>query len=130
MDTEPHRRTDPRRSLGATGEQLAAEHLIRRGYAILDRNFRTRAGELDIVAANRYTLVFVEVKTLRAGGERRPFDAINLRKRAKVRRMASAWLAARGANRPRLRELRFDAIGIVLERDGSLISLEHLEGAF
>jgi putative endonuclease len=122
--------TDHRRSLGATGEQLAAEHLMRRGYTILDRNFRTRGGELDIVAANQHALVFVEVKTLRAGSERRPFDAINLRKRAKVRRMAAAWLTARGSDRPRLRELRFDAIGIVLARDGSLVALEHLEGAF
>ena len=52
-----------RRQLGDAGEQLAADHLARRGFQILDRNYRTRWGELDIVACDERTIVFCEVKT-------------------------------------------------------------------
>ena len=58
---------DPRHSLGRLGERLAAEHFERLGYTVLARNYRTRFGELDLVAADDYTLVFCEVKTRRAG---------------------------------------------------------------
>ena len=130
MDTSTARSTDHRRSLGATGEQIAADHLVRRGYAILDRNFRTRAGELDIVAANDRAIVFCEVKTVYADTSREPLDAIDARKRAKVRRMAAEWLAAHVGARPRVAELRFDAVGITLARDLTLVQLDHLEAAF
>jgi putative endonuclease len=121
---------DRRRQLGDTGEQLAAEHLNRRGFQILDRNFRTRWGELDIVACDGRTIVFCEVKTRvasRAG--RDPLESVHPRKRAQVRRMAGRWLAERN-DRPRADELRFDAIGITLGADGRLIRLDHLEAAF
>ncbi len=58
---------DPRHRLGRLGEDLAAAHLERLGYTVLARNHRTRHGELDIVATDGGTLVFVEVKTRRAG---------------------------------------------------------------
>src|SRR3954447_9313516 len=61
---------DLRHSLGAVGERLAAEHLERRGFEILERNFRTRWGELDLVAYDGRVLAFCEVKTRRAGGSR------------------------------------------------------------
>lgn len=122
---------DRRRVLGATGEQLATEHLQRRGFEILDRNFRTRWGELDIVAASAQALVFCEVKTLQVpAGGRDPLEAITPRKRAQVRRMAAGWLAQRSGARPRVPELRFDAIGILLDADGGLLRLDHIEGAF
>lgn len=57
---------DPRRRLGYAGEQLAADHLARRGFRILERNFRTRWGELDIIATNGRSIVFCELKYLRA----------------------------------------------------------------
>src|ERR1700679_4106390 len=121
---------DRRRQLGDTGEQLAAEHLNRRGFQILDRNFRTRWGELDIVACDGRTIVFCEVKTRvasRAG--RDPLESVHPRKRAQVRRMAGRWLGER-EGRPRANELRFDAIGITLATDGRLLRLDHLEAAF
>jgi putative endonuclease len=121
---------DRRRKLGDTGDQLAAEHLIRRGFQILDRNFRTRWGELDIVATDGRALVFCEVKTRvasRAG--RDPLESVHPRKRAQVRRMAGRWLVERN-DRPRAGELRFDAIGITLSADGRLVRLDHLEAAF
>jgi putative endonuclease len=121
---------DRRRQIGDTGEQLAAEHLNRRGFQILDRNFRTRWGELDIVACDGRTIVFCEVKTRvasRAG--RDPLESVHPRKRAQVRRMAGRWLAER-QDRPRATDLRFDAIGITLGTDGRLLRLDHLEAAF
>jgi putative endonuclease len=116
--------------LGDIGEQLAAEHLARRGLQILERNFRTRWGELDIVAWDGSTLVFAEVKTrLARGTDCDPLESVHARKRGKVRRMASRWLIER-QDRPRARELRFDAIGVVLDERGRLVRLDHLEGAF
>jgi putative endonuclease len=128
--------TDPRQQLGRSGEELAAEHLTRRGYAILERNYRTRWGELDIVALDPVsrTVVFVEVKTRRAVDGRRPapLESVHPRKRWQVRKMAGGWLAERGGpgRLPRVKNLRFDAIGITLDRAGRLVDLVHLEGAF
>jgi putative endonuclease len=125
---------NPRRALGELGERLAAEHLVRKGYEVLGTNFRTRFGELDLIAADENCLVFCEVKSRIAGtrrGPAGPLDAIGPRKRAQVRAMAREWLVSQeAADRPRRQELRFDAIGILLTRSGRLVSLEHLENAF
>ena len=116
--------------LGRAGEQLAAEHLLRLGYEIVERNYRTRWGELDIVARCDATLAFCEVKTRRAGGRAGgPFDAVGPGKQARVRKMAGSWLMER-RDRPYADVIRFDAIGVTVDGCGRLISLEHLEGAF
>jgi putative endonuclease len=125
--------SDSRRELGAKGEDLARRHLEARGFTLLDANFRTRHGELDLVVADRRHLVFCEVKTrVLAGsaGEPGPFAAIGTRKRRQLRLMAREWLAQRERDGPRPPELRFDAIGIAFDRQGRLLSLEHLEDAF
>ncbi|HEY2160031.1 MAG TPA: YraN family protein [Solirubrobacteraceae bacterium] len=120
---------DRRKRLGDAGEELAAQHLLRRGFRILDRNYRTRWGELDIVAFDGTTIAFVEVKTRIAAAGRTPFESLHPRKREQVRRMASSWLSDR-VGRPFARVLRFDAIGVTLDRAGQLVALEHLECAF
>lgn len=120
---------DRRKRLGDAGEELAAQHLLRRGFRILDRNYRTRWGELDIVAFDGTTIAFVEVKTRIAAAGRTPFESLHTRKREQVRRMASSWLSDR-VGRPFARVLRFDAIGVTLDRAGQLVALEHLECAF
>jgi putative endonuclease len=136
-------REDTRPTVGRRGEQLAAEHLVRRGFEIVERNYRTRWGELDIVAFDGRTIAFCEVKARRvaagagsgAGDRRvgasavRPFDSLHPRKRQQVRKMAMQWLADR-PDRPFAASLRFDAIGVVVDADGGLVELEHLEGAF
>ena len=125
--------SDPRRALGALGERLAAEHLQRAGYRIVEQNFRTRYGELDIVAADERFLVFVEVKTRIVHGRPGPlgpFAAIGVRKRRQVRLMAREWLASGSSGRPRPPELRFDAIGVSFDASGRLVELDHLEDAF
>jgi putative endonuclease len=122
---------DPRPGLGRLGEQIASDHLIRRGFQIVERNYRTRWGELDIIAFDGRTLAFCEVKTRRssAGGGVNPLEAVRSLKRAQVRKMAGRWLIER-TDHPRADTLRFDAIGVTVDRAGQLVSLEHLEGAF
>jgi putative endonuclease len=119
--------TDIRHVRGQQGEDLAAEHFERLGYRVLARNHRTRYGELDLVVCDGSNLVFVEVKT-RLDGSGSPWDALHDLKRSQVRRMAIAWLCSVD-RRPR-GDMRFDAVGIVLDRHGELVSLDHLEGAF
>ena len=124
---------DPRRRLGTFGEVLARRHLEARGLEILDANYRTRYGELDLVAADSSSLVFCEVKTRVLGGvpgELGPFAALGPDKRRRVRRMAREWLGAREPRELWPSAIRFDAIGISLDRAGRLLELDHLEGAF
>jgi putative endonuclease len=103
---------------------------MRLGFAVLDRNYRTRFGELDIVAFDGRILVFCEVKTRRAGGSAGgALAAVGPGKQAQVRRMAAGWLAER-PNRPYAEVLRFDAIGITVDGAGEMLALEHVEGAF
>jgi putative endonuclease len=119
---------DPRQTLGRRGEALAAEHFERLGYRVIARNYRTRFGELDLVATDDYVLVFCEVKTRRAGSGA-PWDNLGEAKRRQVRSMGRVWLSE-ARERPRTSELRFDAVGVVLDREGALVRLEHLEAAF
>jgi putative endonuclease len=121
---------DLRRRLGQAGELLAAEHLTRLGFKLVQRNYRTRWGELDIVAFDGRTLVFCEVKTRRARGSAGgPFDAVGPAKQARVRKMAGRWLLER-TDRPYAEVIRFDAIGVTFDAAGRLLALEHLEAAF
>ena len=126
---------DRRRTRGELGERIAERHLERRGYRIVERNYRTRYGEIDLIAVDRRAIVFCEVKTRAStgrAGPATPLDAIGPAKRRRVRMMAIQWLAERAddPSRPRRPELRFDAIGVTLGEGGRLLALDHLEGAF
>lgn len=122
-------REDPRHALGRRGEQLALEHLQRLGYELVARNHRTRFGEIDLVVRDERTLVFAEVKTRRAARPGAAWESLGERKRRQVRDMARAYLHETG-ERPWADELRFDAIGIVIDARGALVRLEHVEAAF
>lgn len=129
---QPHlthvtRRADPRLALGAQGEQLAVEHLQARGLVVLDRNWRCRDGELDVVVTDGSTLVVVEVKTRSGLGYGRPAEAVTPVKLARMRRLAQLWLAA---HHVRWVEVRFDVVGVVLHRSGAPAEVEHLVGVF
>ena len=93
------------------------------------RNHRTRYGEIDLIVRRRTTLVFVEVKTRRSLRRCAPWDSLNERKRRQVRRLAAAFLSEQPL-RPRPHDLRFDAIGILLDCQGRMLRLDHIEGAF
>ena len=126
-------REDPRRRLGAHGERLAREHLERAGYAVVERNYRSRRGEIDVIAFGHGALVFCEVKTRVCegrSGPAGPLDGIGPGKRRRLRLLAREWLSVRRGARPVAETLRFDAIGVTLDRSGALLSLEHVEGAF
>jgi putative endonuclease len=128
---------DPRRALGRRGEQLAAEHLLRLGYELLARNVRTRHGEIDIIARDRAVLVFVEVKTRcrrSRSGAVEPLGGVRPLQRLRLRRLASAWLAdsearSRAGGRG-FKTIRFDAVGVVVDRDSRLLRLDHVEAAW
>src|ERR1700730_16335294 len=112
-----------RHRLGRLREELAAEHLVRRGFQIVERNYRTRWGELDIVAFDGRTLAFCEVKTRRlSGGSGSPVEGLGPSKRARVRKMAGSWLIER-RERPYADEVRFDAIGVTFDAAGRLTLL-------
>ena len=117
------------KTLGRLGEDLAVAHVERLGWRVVDRNYRTRLGELDLVAVAGDTLVFCEVKTCRAG-RRPPWENLHRTKRAQVRRMAGIWFAGARRERPYVGEVRFDAIGVIVDDAGRLVRLDHLEGAF
>jgi putative endonuclease len=123
---------DPRRALGQLGERLAAAHLARLGYAILARNARTRYGEIDLIVFDGRTLAIVEVKTCRAGSHARPHQYplawLRHRQRARLRRLAAAWLA--DEEHPTARAIRFDAIGVVVDGKDRLLRLDHIEAAW
>jgi putative endonuclease len=126
---------DRRRARGELGEQFATRHLAAHGYEILERNFRTRGGELDVVAANARCIVFCEVKTRVADGRSGPLrgiDAIGQLKRRRLRALAGQWLRARpvGPERPARARLRFDAIDVTISPGGALVALEHVPDAF
>ncbi|ADB52092.1 YraN family protein [Conexibacter woesei] len=120
--------SDPRHHLGRIGENLAVEHLERRGFVVLDRNYRTRWGELDVVACDDERIVFCEVKTRRLGSSA-PLEGLREPQRRRLRRMAVSWLQAK-PRRTYVPELRFDAVGVTIDATGQLVALEHLEGAF
>ena len=111
------------RELGEIGEIRACEFLSRKGLRILDRNWRIKSGEIDIVAAQDSVIVFVEVKTRRSSAFGHPLEAISIEKAARLQRLALAWLATH----QRLgNEYRIDAIGMILGRSGELI-IDHRE---
>lgn len=132
MPPRPPRRsaTAARAATGRRGEELAAAHLARRGFQILDRNVRGRYGEIDLVASDGTVLAFVEVKTTRGARAVAPLERLGAAQRARVRRLALSWMRSRPRGAPRPPEVRFDAIGVVLDAQGRLLALEHLEGAW
>jgi putative endonuclease len=114
-----------RQILGRLGERLALEHYERLGFRLLDRNNLTPAGEIDLVVCDATTTVFAEVKTRTAGGLD-PLLAITALKRRRMRMLAGAWLASHPA-RPRTPGLRIDAVAVLVDARGMLVSLEQIE---
>jgi putative endonuclease len=116
---------DHRARLGRLGERLALEHYVRLGFRLLERNYRVRAGELDLIVYDGRTIVFAEVKTRRAGGWD-PLEAITHTKQRRLRVLAASWLSDQRSP-PRATELRFDAVGVVIDAHGRLVELDQRE---
>ena len=113
-------------ALGARGEQIAADYLESESMTVLDRNWRCRDGELDLVALDGAELVFVEVKTRSGIGFGLPAEAVTSQKARRIRRLASQWLAEHIEG---WSQVRFDVVGIVLPSSGEA-TIEHYVGAF
>lgn len=109
--------------LGRAGERLASQHYEMLGGTVLDRNYRTPSGELDLVVAHRDALIFVEVKTRTEGGMH-PFDSITYAKRSRLRGLTAAWLNTHDRHAS---EIRLEAVAIVFSQNGELVSLERCE---
>jgi putative endonuclease len=114
--------TDPRRALGASGEDAAAAWYESRGYEVVARNWRCREGELDLIVRLGRLIVFCEVKTRSSEAFGAPVEAITYAKRTRLRHLAAKWLEADAPVRPR--EIRFDVASVLRGE------VEVLEGAF
>jgi putative endonuclease len=110
--------------LGRKGEDLAASHLRDLGWEIIERNYRTRLGEIDLVCRDHDTIVFVEVKTRTPTDFARPDQSVTQRKQAKLRRLVEYYLVA---HRLESSDIRFDVLGITL--GGRRPEFEHIVGA-
>lgn len=127
--------TVKRQQLGRRVEDIVAASLTRAGVAIVARNARAAGvrGEIDLIGLDGGELVFVEVKGRRAGGRlgpERAVLAVTRGKQARLRALARAWLAAHAGELPHYSGLRFDVVGVTLDRAGGILDWEHLEGAF
>lgn len=118
--------------MGQAGEDHVCRTLAARGWQIIERNARTRFGELDVIAMTpQRTLAFVEVKTLRAGARRgpvTPVESVGPRKAARIRRLAAAWLRQHPGTRACA--IRFDVAGVEVSAAGQLNLVQYIEAAF
>jgi putative endonuclease len=124
--------TERRQRLGRRAEELVATRLAAAGWELVERNARTRYGELDIVALDGRALVFVEVKAGRQGsafGPERPVLSVTPGKQRRIRRLAAAHMRER-RDLPRYDEIRFDAVGVTYDRTNRVVDVEHIRGAF
>ncbi len=130
------RAKDPRRSLGAAGEALAAQALCQAGLTLVARNWRCAEGELDIIAQEKapdYSaggavkpwLVLVEVRTRRGAAYGTALQSITTQKQAKLRQVGAAYIQATGWQGP----WRIDVVAVQMDSAGRLLEIEHIRGA-
>lgn len=115
-----------RRQFGISGEDAAIQHLLENGYRIVQRNFSTRIGEIDIIAEDGKVLVFVEVKARKNSHFGSPFEAVTPKKQKKISMVALEYMSKNGLADV---EARFDVIGISQTRNGNL-HIELLKNCF
>jgi putative endonuclease len=113
------------RQVGEAGENAAVRYLDDIGIRAVERNWRCARGEIDIVADDHGTVVFVEVKCRTSMRTGHPFEAVTRTKADRLRRLAATWLAEHPASRAR--EVRLDVVAVHLASDGTT-AIEHLRG--
>ncbi len=115
------------RQLGIYGELVSARYLRKKGYKILQTNFHSRFGEIDIIAQTDETLIFVEVKTRVADSLVRPMEAVTLAKQRKIKSAALFYLS----KTEKEMDVRFDVIEVLAVTDGDKkVKIHHIPGAF
>ena len=110
---------------GKEGERVAERYLQKKGYKLVERNYRCLGGELDLIVLDRRVIVFVEVKTRTGSGFGTPFEAVEARKQQRMIRAAQFFLAEKGLQQ---RDARFDVVGV--SWPGREPVIEHIENAF
>lgn len=113
----------PRSTLGAQGETIAAAHLEAQGMRIIDRNYHSRYGEVDLIAEDGDGLVFVEVKTRRSAAYGTPEESVTPRKRERLRMTAETYLQEHGREQS---AWRIDVVGITLQQSGPA-TINHIQ---
>lgn len=113
---------------GAMGEAYTAEYFRRKKYDILAMNYKTRLGELDVIAANRKKLVFIEVKLRKSGSMISGAEAVGRAKQKRLRAAAELWMASHGEYTNR--ETSFTVAEIYLSQDGEVEEFNLIENAF
>ncbi len=119
--------SDSRKKLGIQGEKLAAKFLKRRGYKITQRNYKCKLGEIDIVAQQDKTVVFVEVKTRRTEEFGPPQYAITAAKKKQISKAALSYIREKNFTE---QSCRFDVIAITFSPESRKPKIEHIENAF
>jgi putative endonuclease len=114
-----------RQDIGRYGEERAAIYLEDHGYEIIERNWRSGSGEIDLIARQKDRLVFVEVKTRNGSGYGHPFEAITQAKVSRMRRLVAEWCATKKL--PTIK-VRLDAISVLIT--GGRVFIEHLKEVF
>jgi putative endonuclease len=114
-----------RQVLGKQGEEVAERYLMKKGYKLVERNYRCAAGEVDLIVLDRRVIVFVEVKTRSGDRFGSPLEAVEARKQRKMMRAAQFFLSQKGLHQ---RDARFDVVGI--SWPGGKPIVEHIENAF
>jgi putative endonuclease len=131
---EDRARDRQHRALGRLGEKLALAYLEAHGFSLLARNYRTRRGEIDLIAFDGGTLIFVQVKTHQIGTTQTrawvsPLAYLSPGQMARYRWVAEAWLNDQRYVPPPAQNMRFDAIGVLVDGKGAVVDLEHVEGS-
>jgi putative endonuclease len=121
-------RKDQRQLTGKQGERLAEQYLIQQGYVIVERNWRCRSGELDIIARKDQLLIIVEVRTrkslLQYG---HPIESVKRRKQQQVRKTSEVYVTMMKQTKY---QIRFDVITVILTKEGVLLEINHITNAF
>jgi len=118
--------SEARIALGKQGEDMAADHLLEKGFTIIVRNYRQKTGEIDIIARDNECLVFIEVKTRKSSRFGQPFEAVTTKKQAQISRVALHYMSCHKLlDQP----ARFDVISILIDKNGKP-AIEHLYNCF
>lgn len=111
--------------IGNIGEDFVCSYLIKRGYEIVERNYRIRGGEIDIIAVNLDYIAFVEVKSRKPDSMVSGFDAVNYRKRELIIKTASDFCS----KNPNKLQPRFDTAQVIIS-EGRVLSIDYIQNAF
>ncbi len=116
-----------RMDTGKKGEQLAREHIRQQGYTLLEKNFRCKLGEIDLIARDRHMVVFLEVRTKTSAAYGPAYNSVTPHKRRQVKRVALFYIAQHNLVNT---QFRFDVIGILLNPQSGDFHLDHIQNAF